>query len=591
MLIIVIEIFSRCILAFEKLFLSNPLEPLWKLVKFLAKQISTEYTKSVYGPYLKTNWGDYTFELCVTGRGGYQLADTLKRNKNPELVFVDIGANLGVFSLVADKNPYFSKIYAIEPNTNFMDVLQQNVKHNQAHKIVLLPFGISDSTGQMQLNQHKTKNGSGNLSEKRETYHDVQMKDHSLLDAIIDENPNKRFVLNIDVKGSEPQVMRQLLLSRMKRHVDAIFIKVNPKLNSAEQIEDLYKDLRLMGLKEVRRFNGTHQYDSYWSRPEEYRIVETERHKLGTWEQDKTKAPRYSICISNYNMADTIETALSSVVEQLDERFEVVVIDDGSSDDSIVILQQLAERYERLRFISLRRDPKRKLGETRNISIRAARGEYVLLHIDADDVWEPYLCELTAVFHKVEEAVGKDVMVMGPQMVIGKRDFLLKYGPYKNLYHVEDRNMLQYFAYMNLVIFLDFKVFRSRLKRPQSIQFFKSIKDIWTHLLYDMRLNSPKSQYITDVLKDPFVKRHFNRRIALLKVILLFPAWIKSRFMPTIQNYINWDEFIDYRSANRGTFIDLMQRYGHDDDMSFLSPKAREIFSYSIKYKGLGIPE
>ncbi len=96
--------------------------------------------------------------------------------------------------------------------------------------------------------------------------------------------------------------------------------------------------------------------------------------------------PLYSVCVCNYNMADTLERAMTSVVEQLDNRFEVLVVDDGSTDESIHILKKLAEKYEIFRFISLNRDKSRLLGKTRNFSIREAKGEYVLLHIDADDV-------------------------------------------------------------------------------------------------------------------------------------------------------------------------------------------------------------
>src|SRR3990172_7137573 len=106
--------------------------------------------------------------------------------------------------------------------------------------------------------------------------------------------------------------------------------------------------------------------------------------------------PTYSICICNYNMADTLERALVSVLDQVDRDYEILVIDDGSSDESVSILRALAGRYTALRVIELERDPKRRLGETRNISVREARGEYVILHVDTDDVWEPYIKDFVA---------------------------------------------------------------------------------------------------------------------------------------------------------------------------------------------------
>ena len=113
--------------------------------------------------------------------------------------------------------------------------------------------------------------------------------------------------------------------------------------------------------------------------------------------------PIYSICIANYNMASTLKLSLESILKPLDNRFEVIVVDDGSRDKSLVELDSLALKYPILRVIPLKSDRRRKLGETRNVSVRAAKGKYVLLHIDTDDIWEPYIDSFTKIFHELEK--------------------------------------------------------------------------------------------------------------------------------------------------------------------------------------------
>ena len=80
--------------------------------------------------------------------------------------------------------------------------------------------------------------------------------------------------------------------------------------------------------------------------------------------------PIYSICISNYNMSSTV-ASLNSILYQLDDSFEVVVADDGSSDNSLKFFTK-SRKNILLRIIPLVRDNRRKLGETRNVSVRAS---------------------------------------------------------------------------------------------------------------------------------------------------------------------------------------------------------------------------
>ena len=128
------------------------------------------------------------------------------------------------------------------------------------------------------------------------------------------------------------------------------------------------------------------------------------------------KSVIYSICVVNYNMGSVIEKALLSVLNQIDSNYELLVIDDGSNDNSVQILKHLSEKHKLLRYKSVKRDSKRLLGETRNISIREARGRYVLLYIDADDLWEPYILEFVKVFHKIKDSYGERIFLSGNQI-------------------------------------------------------------------------------------------------------------------------------------------------------------------------------
>lgn len=302
-----------------------------------------------------------------------------------------------------------------------------------------------------------------------------------------------------------------------------------------------------------------------------------------------TTDPKYSVCICNYNMGDTIERALRSVLDQLDEQYEVLVVDDGSSDNSREVLARLSSAYSLLRVIELPRDRKRQLGETRNFSVREARGEYVILHVDADDVWEAYIRDFTAVFHRIEACLGRDVLVSGQQINIGKRDFLMRYGPYRNTHRAQDRDMWLRLAAVDAYIPLDHRVFRTRLPRPKKVQYFKSIRDTWFHMMYDLRRGTAVPRYIKGCLTGflfPSKYGEMGFKVRLIRFLLILPAYIYSRFqepLPPPENMRTHAEFVAYRERMRGTFRQIMERAGCDKELSFLSEPARSIFEPGAK--------
>jgi len=90
-----------------------------------------------------------------------------------------------------------------------------------------------------------------------------------------------------------------------------------------------------------------------------------------------------TIVIPVYNGENTLVVAIDSALAQTHDDFEVLVVDDGSTDSSAEIARSYAD--PRLR---LYRQPNGGLNAARNAGIREGRGEYVGL-LDADDLWEP----------------------------------------------------------------------------------------------------------------------------------------------------------------------------------------------------------
>lgn len=95
--------------------------------------------------------------------------------------------------------------------------------------------------------------------------------------------------------------------------------------------------------------------------------------------------PIVSVVIPAFNAAATISATLASVLAQTLSRIEVIVVDDGSQDDTLDICGAHSRSDPRLRVIS---QANQGVAAARNAGVAQARGEFVA-PLDADDLWAP----------------------------------------------------------------------------------------------------------------------------------------------------------------------------------------------------------
>ena len=103
--------------------------------------------------------------------------------------------------------------------------------------------------------------------------------------------------------------------------------------------------------------------------------------------------PAVSVVVPLYNYARYVEAALESVIGQTFADWELIVVDDGSTDGGDAIASDYPSRFpSKVRFLSHPGRSNFGVGATRNLAIRHATGRYVAF-LDADDVWLPVKLE------------------------------------------------------------------------------------------------------------------------------------------------------------------------------------------------------
>ena len=112
---------------------------------------------------------------------------------------------------------------------------------------------------------------------------------------------------------------------------------------------------------------------------------------------------KVSIIVPSYNSAQYLPEALESALCQTYQDYEIIVIDDGSTDQTKDIVQGFAADHpEKIRYIY---QENKGLAVARNTAIKHARGKFLAL-LDSDDKWLPERLEYTVKAIESDDAVG-----------------------------------------------------------------------------------------------------------------------------------------------------------------------------------------
>lgn len=92
-----------------------------------------------------------------------------------------------------------------------------------------------------------------------------------------------------------------------------------------------------------------------------------------------------SVIIPAYNASAFLREAIESALAQTYRKLEVIVVDDGSRDNTAAVVESLAVRDPRVRLL---RQPNAGVASARNLGLAVSRGGFIAL-LDADDLWHP----------------------------------------------------------------------------------------------------------------------------------------------------------------------------------------------------------
>lgn len=95
---------------------------------------------------------------------------------------------------------------------------------------------------------------------------------------------------------------------------------------------------------------------------------------------------RFSVVICTYNYAHLLPDTLKSVAAQALREFELLIVDDGSTDNTEEVAEEFRSQFRDFHYI---KKPHAGPADTRNVGVHAARGTHIAF-LDADDLWSPH---------------------------------------------------------------------------------------------------------------------------------------------------------------------------------------------------------
>ena len=232
-----------------------------------------KFCLSLYGVLIKRDFNgpnSVTFKYSLIGQYGKFFSKFLKKQKEAS-IFLDIGANLGIYTLVALRNSNIEKIYSFEPQAIPFKFLNENVDRNNGYnKCTTLNYGVSHKTKKSFLKIDNSDLGKSKLkvSSDGETidksqfptetiFEDINIIGNKELSNLLNLDLSKKIGIKIDTEGHELFVLEGLKNTNFWVNICWIFMEFSRKANHQKCLDFMSNE----GFKIIKKVGNEEHYD------------------------------------------------------------------------------------------------------------------------------------------------------------------------------------------------------------------------------------------------------------------------------------------------------------------------------------------
>lgn len=274
---------------------------------------------------------------------------------------------------------------------------------------------------------------------------------------------------------------------------------------------------------------------------------------------ENSKAPLVSVIVTTYNRKELLKETLDSILNQTFTNFELIVVDDGSTDNTEEIIQKIKDT----RIIYIKIDNWGGPARPRNIGIKKAKGEYIAF-CDDDDLW-------------VEEKLDKQLseFANGELIAVGSTS---KVFGYTEIHRTKRRHIItNKILNFNDILNGNAAPLSSLLVRKSSLQFNESQDYLFVEdFLFQIELVLLGGILIID---EPLIgyRQHKNNSSSIKKNSLNKINALKKLYKENLINPLTYNSLIKNSYYNTG--IKILRNGGKESALMFY----KSIDLYNIK--------
>lgn len=333
-----------------------------------------------------------------------------------------------------------------------------------------------------------------------------------------------------------------------------------------------------------------------------------------------------SIIMPSYNSQLHISEAIESVLHQTYQNWELLIVDDGSSDDTINIISKYRNKDSRISLLKRNREPK-CAATSRNIGLENSKGDFVIF-FDSDDILAPFClnqrikeikrrnkldfvvfqqygfldnlesAKIVTKFHKR----NRDLHIMGTSFMwqtmapIWKKSFLMKIGGFNEKYKIFDDDGLNFKAVIvfkgkfSLIKHLPPDSFyRSTIFTRNKEYFFIGTIDLKNYILDSIKFavnkKNKKNQYVFNALFSKYLIYSFqSEKVEMIEMDTILNQ-LKINKLIGDKNFMYFQELIKTKSYHSFTqHFENVQIYR---DLWFNFHKQTSLIKYSDRQRKL----